>query len=58
MDHCASTNAEMNLKSTTSNGFNFGIINLLMASWGVRLTWLDSKRQKQVTEQNGYGLNK
>ena len=34
-------NAEMNLKSTTTNGFKFPIINSLMASWGVRLTWLD-----------------
>ena len=31
----------MNLKSTTTNGFNFRIINSLMKSWGVRLTWLD-----------------
>ena len=28
-------NEEMNLKSTTSNGFNFQVINLLiMESWG------------------------
>ena len=33
----------MNLKSTTTNGFNYRIINLFMQSWGVRLTWLDRK---------------
>ena len=40
----------MNLKSTTTNGFNFCIINSLMGSrgrgaggGGVRLTWLDCK---------------
>ena len=33
----------MNLKSTTTKGFNLWIINSLMASWGVRLTWLDCK---------------
>ena len=32
--HCASKNAEMNLKSTTTNGFNFRIINSLMALAG------------------------
>ena len=35
------TNAEMNLKSTTTNRFNFRIINSSMGSWGVQLTWLD-----------------
>ena len=39
--HYACKNAEMNLKSTTTNAFNFRIINSLMVSWGVRLTWLD-----------------
>ena len=32
--HCASKNAEMNLKSTTTNGFNLRIINSLMALAG------------------------
>ena len=32
--HYACKNAEMNLKSTSTNGFNFRIINSLMASWG------------------------
>ena len=32
--HYACKKAEMNLKSTTTNGFNFRIINLLMESWG------------------------
>ena len=35
------THTEINLKSTTSNRFNFWIINSLMDSWEVRLTWLD-----------------
>ena len=34
----------MNLKSTVAtDGFNFRIINSLMESWGVRLTWIDCK---------------
>ena len=32
--HCALRNAERNLKSTSTNGFNFRIINSLMESWG------------------------
>ena len=42
-DHYTCKNAGMNLKSTTTNGFNFRIINSLMGSWGgrVRLIWLD-----------------
>ena len=36
-------NADMNLKSTTTNGFSFRIINSIMESWGVHLTWLDCK---------------
>ena len=32
--HCASKNVGMNLKSTTTNGFNFRIINSLMALAG------------------------
>ena len=34
-------NTETNLKSIRTNGFNFRIINSLMKSWGVHLTWLD-----------------
>jgi len=33
----------MNLKSTPTNWFNFWIINSLMESWGIRLTWLNWK---------------
>ena len=33
MAHCACKNAEMNLKSTTTNGFNFRIINSLKYAW-------------------------
>ena len=32
--HYACKNEEINLKSTTTNGFNFRIINSLMESWG------------------------
>ena len=39
-DH-AHRNAEMNLKSTTTNGFNFRMINSLIESWGLSLIWLD-----------------
>ena len=35
--HYTCKNAEMNLKSTTTNRFNFQIINTLMESWGY--TW-------------------
>ena len=34
---------KMNLKSTTTNGFNFRIINSLMESWQVRLTRLENR---------------
>ena len=34
-------NADMNVESSTTNAFR--IINSLMESWGVRLTWLDCK---------------
>ena len=53
-------NAGLNLTLVmgSANGFVFKIINSLIESWGVRLTWLDCKRQKQVTEQNEYILNK
>ena len=45
--HYTYQNAEINLKSTTSNGFNFWIINSLMVSWGVRLTWFDCNNSKK-----------
>ena len=41
--HYVCKNVEMNLKFTTTNGFNFWIINSLMESWEVCLTWLDCK---------------
>ena len=41
--HYACRNAEMNLKSTTKNGFNFRVIHSLMGSWEVRLTWVNCK---------------
>ena len=44
--HYVCKNAEMNLKSTTTKGFNIQIMSLLIQSWGVRLTWLDCKVEK------------
>ena len=41
MAQCTYRNAERNLKSTPTNRFNFQIINSLMASGGVHLTWPD-----------------
>ena len=38
----------MSLKSTTTDGFNFRIINSLIESWGVRLTWLDCKQWAKI----------
>ena len=38
--------SEMNLTSTTKNEFNFLVMNSLMESWGLRLTWLDCKFEK------------
>ena len=35
-------------KSTTTDGFNFRIINSLIESWGVRLTWLDCKQWAKI----------
>ena len=39
--------SEMNLTSTTKNEFNFLVMNSLMESWGLRLTWLDRKFEKR-----------
>ena len=50
--HYASRNAKINLKSTTTNAFNFQIINSLMQSWGVRLTWLDCNIKKGTIMMN------
>ena len=41
----ARMHTEMNLKSTTTKGFNFRIINTLMRCWEVCLTWLDSDQR-------------
>lgn len=35
------------VKSTTTYQFTFRIINLMMGSWGLRLTWLDCKDSKR-----------
>lgn len=40
----ACRNAEMNLKSTTTDGFNFQIITLLIKFLGALLTLLDCKK--------------
>ena len=52
----------------TSNGFNFRIINSLMHSWGVRLTWFDCNaikillnvlpRQMAVSRYKDYACKK
>ena len=41
----ARMHTDMNLKSTTTKGFNFRIINTLRGCWEVRLTWLDSDQR-------------
>ena len=46
--HYACRNSEMNLKSKTTNRFNFWIINSLMKSWVVRLTWLHPQTQNKL----------
>ena len=38
--------SEMNLTSTTKNEFSFLVMNSLMESWGLCLTWLDCKFEK------------
>ena len=45
--HYACRNAALNLTPVTgtTNGFIFQIINSLIESWGVRLTWFDCKLQ-------------
>ena len=47
--HYACRNAALNLTPVTgtTNGFIFPIINSLIESWGVRLTWLDCNCWKQ-----------
>ena len=47
----------MNLKSTTTNGFNFRIINSLMEFWGLRLTWLDCKQIQQSLAEYTFSQN-
>ena len=47
----------MNLKSTTTNGFNFRIINSLMELWGLRLTWLDCKQIQQSLAEYTFSQN-
>ena len=46
--HYACRNAALNLTPVTgtTNGFIFQIINSLIESWGVRLTWFDCKTLK------------
>ena len=57
--HCALRNAERNLKSTTTNGFNFRIINSLMESWGHMIEHeLDDWLSKTWTRLIKHGLIK
>ena len=46
--HYACRNAALNLTPVTgtTNGFIFQIINSLIESWGVRLTWFDCNSTK------------
>ena len=45
--HYACRNAALNLTPVTgtTNGFSFQVINSLIESWGVRLTWSDCKQR-------------
>ena len=57
--HCALRNVERNLKSTTTNGFNFRIINSLMESWGHMIEHeLDDWLSKTWTGSIKHGLIK
>ena len=51
--HYACRNAVLNLTPVTgtTNGFIFQIINSLIESWGVRLTWFDCNPQLQYDRQ-------
>ena len=55
--HYVCRNAALNLTpvTETTNGFIFQIINSLIESWGVRLTWFDCKNKRSFTEMNSQG---
>ena len=58
--HYACRNAALNLTlvTETTNGFTFQIINSLIESWGVRLTWFDcNKSPYLVLGEEGKILN-
>ena len=58
--HYACRNAALNLTPVTgmTNGFIFQIINLLIESWGVRLTCFDCKRlMTSEAHQESISLN-
>ena len=44
----ARMHAEMNLKSTTTKGSTFRIMNILMGSWKVCLTWFDCNQRSYI----------
>ena len=54
--HYACRNAALNLTpvTETTNGFIFQIINSLIESWGVRLTWFDCNMCKMYKISNIY----
>ena len=59
--HYACRNAALNLTpvTETTNGFISQIINSLIESWGVRLTWFDcNKSQYLVLGEEGKILNR
>ena len=51
--HYASRNSDLNLTQTT-NGVIFQIINSLIESWGLRLTWFDCKYVSRVNFDSTY----
>ena len=56
--HYASRNADLNftLVMEWANGFVFQIINSLIESWGVRLTWLDCEARSTHTPTHGLAI--
>ena len=56
--HCACRNAALNLTPVTgtTNGFIFQIINSLIESWGVRLTWFDCNGSRTIDTTGLYSL--
>ena len=58
--HYACRNAALNLTplTGTTNGFIFQIINSLIESWGVHLTWFDCNMWKEFNSQGIFSVHK